>query len=144
MFALTPFEKRGSDLFDMFDGFDRDFFAPERRFSGIRTDIRDEGDKLVMEAELPGFDKSDINLDITGNMLTLSAEHKAENDEKDKNGKYIRRERSFGSFKRSFDLTGINAEGITADYKNGILTVDLPKQQPEEPKSRRLEITSSD
>lgn len=144
MFALTPFERRGYDLFDMFNDFDRDLFAPTEKLGRIKTDIRDEGNKLVMEAELPGFAKEDINLDITDNMLTLSAEHKENKDEKNKEGKYIRRERSYGSYKRSFDLTGINAEAIKAEYKNGILFIDLPKEEIEQPKSRRLEITSSE
>ena len=144
MFELTPFERRGYDLFDMIDGFDRDLFAPAGRRERIRTDIRDEGDKYVMEAELPGFAKEDINLEITDDMLTLSAEHKEQKDEKDSKGKYIRRERSYGSYKRSFDLSGINTEAITAEYKNGILNVSLPKKQIEQPKSRRLEIASDE
>ena len=144
MYAMTPFGKRDYDLFDMFDDIDHSFFAPAAGGKRIRTDIRDEGDKLVMEAELPGFAKEDINIDITDDLLTLSAEHKTENEEKDKNGKYIRRERSYGSYKRSFDLTGIDASAVTAEYKSGILTLDLPKKQNEPPKSRRLEITAAD
>ena len=144
MYAMTPFGKRDYDLFDMFDDFDRSFFAPVSDNKRIRTDIRDEGDKLILEAELPGFAKEDINIDITDNMLTLSAEHSTQSEDKDKEGKYIRRERSYGSYKRSFDLTGIDPEGITAEYKSGILTLDLPKHQQEQPKSRRLEITQKD
>ncbi|MBR6873248.1 MAG: Hsp20/alpha crystallin family protein [Ruminococcus sp.] len=144
MYAMTPFGKRDYDLFDMFDDFDRSFFAPAPEHMRIRTDIRDEGDKLVLEAELPGFAKEDIKVDITDELLTLSAEHKTETEDKDKNGKYIRRERSYGSYKRSFDLSGINADAVTADYKSGILTLTLPKKQLEAPKSRRLEITQTD
>ena len=146
MFAMTPFERRGYDLFDMLDGFDRGFFAPSAPHGKehIRTDIRDEGDKFVMEAELPGFAKEDIALDITDNMLTLTAEHKEEKSEKDEKGKYIRRERRVGSYKRSFDLTGISTDNITAEYRSGILYIDLPKQQIEPPKSRRLEIAAKD
>ena len=144
MYAMTPFGKRNYDLFDMFDDFDRSFFAPAEGIQRMRTDIRDEGDKLVLEAELPGFAKEDISIDINDDMLTLSAEHKTESEEKDKNGKYIRRERSYGSYKRNFDLSGINADAITAEYKNGVLCLDLPKKQIQQPKTRRLEITSAD
>ena len=140
MYAMTPFGKRDYDLFDMFDDFDRSFFAPVSDNKRIRTDIRDEGDKLILEAELPGFAKEDINIDITDNMLTLSAEHSTQSEEKDKEGKYIRRERSYGSYKRSFDLTGVDAQNIDAEYTNGILTLTLPKKQPETPTSRRLEV----
>lgn len=104
-----------------------------------RTDIRDEGDRFIMESELPGFNKEDISVDISGNSLTLKAEHKAENEEK-KEGKYIRRERSYGSYERSFDITGIDSDKITADYKNGILIMVLPKKQPEAPASKKLTI----
>ncbi|MBR1764159.1 MAG: Hsp20/alpha crystallin family protein [Ruminococcus sp.] len=144
MFGLTPFERR----YDPFDIFDDDFFAPAppmgrhgapARPGMMRTDIKDEGDKYVMEAELPGFNKEDISLDITDNMLTLSAEHKSETEDKKDN--YVRRERHFGSYKRSFDLSGIDTEGITAEYRNGVLTVGLPKKVEKKPESRKLEIT---
>ena len=144
MYAMTPFGKRDYDLFDMFDDFGRGFFAPEEPRRHIRTDIRDEGDKFVMEAELPGFKKEDISIDLTDDMLTLSAEHKEESDEKDKGGKYIRRERSYGSYKRSFDLSGIDSGAVTAEYKSGILTLTLPKKEAEPPKTRRLEITEAE
>ena len=138
MFGLTPFDNRGFDIFDPFRGFDeqmnRGGFAP------CRTDIRDEGDKYVMETEMPGFDKSDINIDINGDVLTLSAKHEANTEDKDEKGKYIRRERTYGTYKRSFDLTGVDAQKIDAQYLNGILTLSMPKKQPEAPASRRLEI----
>ena len=93
-----------------------------------------------MESELPGFNKEDITVDISGTSLTLKAEHSENNDEKDKNGKYIRRERSYGSYQRSFDITGIDADNIHADYRNGVLIMTLPKKKPDVPASRRLEI----
>lgn len=140
MFGLTPFERKGYDLFDAFHDFENDFFGAKTPFASCRTDIKDEGDKYVMEAELPGFEKEDIKLDINGNMLTLSAEHNTESEEKDEKGKYIRRERSCGSYQRSFDISGVDAANIGAEYKNGILSVSLPKKAEEVPQSRRLEI----
>lgn len=138
MFGITPFEGRAFDIFDPFRGFDEEMrhggFAP------CRTDIKDEGDRFVMETEMPGFDKKDINIDINGDVLTLSAKHETNTEDKDEKGKYIRRERSFGSYKRSFDLTGVDAQNIDAEYTNGILTLTLPKKQPETPTSRRLEV----
>ena len=84
--------------------------------------------------------KEDIKLDINGSYLVISAEHNSENDQKEDNGKYIRRERSFGSYKRSFDISDVNADNISAEYKNGVLCIDLPKKKPEEPVAKRLEI----
>ena len=108
--------------------------------NNCRTDIRDDGDKYVMESELPGFEKEDIKLDINGSQLTIAAEHSTNNDEKDDKGNYIRRERTYGSYKRSFDIGDINTEAISAEYKNGILTIELPKKAHEAPVARRLEI----
>ncbi|MBQ6633826.1 MAG: Hsp20/alpha crystallin family protein [Ruminococcus sp.] len=138
MFALTPFEKRSYDLFNAFHDFEDDFFKSQQLRS-FKTDIRDDGDKFVLEAELPGFDKQDIKLDITGDTLTLSAEHKTETEDKNKDN-YIRRERTFGSYQRSFDLTGIDTDKIAAEYKNGILELTLPKLAETKPETRRLEI----
>lgn len=137
MYGLTPFERKSYDLFNAFHDFENDFFGGTSMQS-FKTDIKDEGDKYVMEAELPGFEKEDIKLDISGNNLVLTAEHKAETE--DKQDKYIRRERTYGSYQRSFDLTGIDAEKIDAEYKNGILTLNLPKMQETAPATRRLEI----
>ena len=93
-----------------------------------------------MEAELLGFEKDEIHLDVQGDCLKLSAEHHADSEDKDEQKHYIRKERSDISYQRSFDLTGIDAEKLDAEYKNGILYVTLPKQQPEAPTSKRLEV----
>ena len=86
----------------------------------FRTDIRDQGDKFLLEAELPGFNKEDISLDLKEGILTIKAEHKDSQDQKNDKGEYIRRERRYGSFARTFDVSGINESGITAAYNNGI------------------------
>lgn len=140
MFGLTPFERKSYDLFNAFHDFEKDFFGNETSFNSCKTDIKDKGDKYVLEAELPGFDKQDISLDIDGGFLTLTAEHSSENEEKDNDGKYIRRERSYGSYRRSFDISNVNADKIDAEYKNGILTVALPKKEIAPPETKRLEI----
>ena len=140
MFGLTLCERKSFDLFDAFHDFEKDFFAGNMPINSCRTDIRDDGDKFVLEAELPGFDKSDINLDINGNYLILSAEHNTESEDKSKNGNYICRERSFGSYQRSFDISAVKADEINAEYKNGVLTVALPKKTESSPGIKRLEI----
>ena len=139
MYGLTPFG-RNYDLFNLFNDMDKDFFGGSMPMNSCRTDIRDEGEKYVMESELPGFEKEDIKLDINGEFLVISAEHTAESEEKDDKTKYIRRERRFGSYKRSFDISDVDTEAISAEYKNGILTIELPKKKPAEPVAKRLEI----
>ncbi len=140
MYGLTPFGDTGFGLWNAFNDFDKDFFGGSMPVNHCKTDIRDDGNKYVLESELPGFEKEDIQLDISGTQLTISAQHSTNNDEKDEKGNYIRRERSFGSYKRSFDIGDIDSDAISAEYKNGILTIELPKKAPEAPVARRLEI----
>ena len=140
MYGLSPFTRNAFSLFNALDELDKDFFSGSMSVNAFRTDIADKGDKYVMESELPGFNKEDIKIDISGDYITISAEHKAEKTDGDDNSKYIRRERSYGSFKRSFGISDVNADEISAEYKNGILTIDLPKKKPQEPFSKSLEI----
>lgn len=133
MFELTPFEGKRNDLFKKI--FDTDWGLPS-----FRTDIRDEGKQVVLEAELPGFEKDDIKIDIQNNYLTISAERSQENSEKDKNGDYIRRERSYGCFRRSFDITNIEKEKIRASYRHGILSLYMPKREGGSSDTKRIEI----
>jgi HSP20 family protein len=141
MFGMLPFERNDDNLFDTFDNFTRNFFRSNNtNLPAFRTDIREVGDKFVLEAELPGFNKEDIKLDVKDGILTITAEHNENKDEKDDKGAYIRRERRYGSFTRSFDITGIDENGITAAYNNGVLELSLPKAVPVVPESRRIAI----
>ena len=141
MFGMVPFERHEDNFFDVFDNFERKFFGnSSANLPAFRTDIKDADDKFVLEAELPGFDKEDISLDVKDGILTISAQHKEEKEDKDEEGKYLCRERSTSSFTRSFDVSGIDTEKITAAYDKGVLTVTLPKQTEEVPASRRIEI----
>ncbi len=144
MFGLTPYERRRNsigyyDPFKEMEEFERSFFSP-RTFESFKTDIRDDGDKFVLEAELPGFEKEDINIDLKDGTLTIAAEHTAENDKKDNDGNYIRRERSYGSFSRSFDVTNIDENAIAATFKNGVLELTLPKKEEKVDPVRKIMI----
>ena len=139
MFGMIPFARHDDNVFDLFDNFERSFFG-DNSASTFRTDIRDEGDKFVLEAELPGFKKEDIKLDLKDGILTVSAQHSESSEEKDKKGSYIRRERRYGSFARKFDVSGIQEDGITAAYNNGVLELTLPKAQPVVPAAPQIEI----
>lgn len=90
-----------------------------------------------MEVELPGLDKKDIGLSVKDGYLNISVQKsEKEQDEKEK---YLRRERSF-SCSRSYYVGDINKEDIKAKYDNGILRVSIPKEQPKEPVSDKIEI----
>lgn len=113
---------------------ERRFFEDPFEFfknSGLtefKTDIKDEGDKYVLQADLPGFSKEDIKLDVEDNILSISAERHSEHEEKDKKGKFVCCERSYGSYRRQFDITGVRTEDIKARYENGVLELDMPKK----------------
>ena len=144
-FGLVPFRRtnratRPYGLVDSFfnDDFFRSFFADNQGLSRMSVDVKDEKDKYVLEAEIPGAKKEDIKLDIDDGVLTLSAEIGHEKDEEKDN--YVYRERRYGSVCRSFSLDNIDDSKIKAEYKNGILTVDLPKKEPEKKLTRSVEI----
>lgn len=143
MFELIPFGRNirsiaSFDPFRSFDELERSLFANAPTVSAFRTDVSDTGDAYKLEAELPGFSKDDIKIDIENDCLTISAERSAEN--KDEKTNYVKRERYYGSFSRCFDVSGINTEGIEAAYNDGVLTLTMPKKAAELPASRRLEI----
>ncbi len=151
MFDLRPYRKNSSTMtynpFREMEELEKSILgAPFSSFwrSGdiaeFKTDISDQGESYLLEADLPGFDKNDIHLDISDNILTISAERRFEHEEKDKNSKYIRAERSYGKYSRQFDMTAIDSDKITAKYENGVLKLTLPKKEQVLPESRHLEI----
>ena len=143
MFELIPFDRtiRHMTNFDPFrelDNMERSFFGNGSVVSAFRTDVSDTGDAFKLEAELPGFSKDDIKIDIENDCLTISAERKFDDEDKKKN--FVKRERFYGSYSRSFDVIGIDTDAIEASYNDGVLTLTMPKKKAEVPASRRLEI----
>jgi HSP20 family protein len=101
------------------------------------VDIYENKDQIVLEAELPGMKREDFDLSVENNVITLRGERQFE--KKDDSDNYHRVERAYGSFTRSFTLPNtVSTEGATADYRNGVLRVTLPKRA--ETKARRIEI----
>lgn len=140
---LTPFERKGYDLFNAMHDFEHDFFGnfpPMPPMNKCKVDIRDTGDSYILDAELPGFEKDEIKLSITGDVLSLVAEHSNNVEEKSEEGNYIRKERSFGKYEQSFDVSNVATENIGAEYKNGILTLTMPKKVPSQPITKQVEI----
>ena len=143
MFELVPYTRKRNvtfyNPFDELEDMQRRFFG-EVAVRAFKTDIRDEGENYLLEADLPGFKKEDISVNIEGETLTIRAERSENNEAKDSKGNYIKRERSYGSFSRSFDMTGIRVEDVAAAYESGVLKLTLPKKQETLPTSRKLEI----
>lgn len=101
------------------------------------VDIYENKEQIVLEAELPGMNREDFDLTVENNVITLRGERRFEKKEDTDN--YHRVERAYGSFTRSFTLpNSVSGEGASADYRNGVLRVTLPKR--EETKARRIEV----
>lgn len=142
---LVPYVRRNLSAFDPFrelDEIERAFFGngSTRSTPAFSTDIRDNGSEYLLEADLPGVKKEDIKLDLNDNILTITAERHSEYEEKDKKGNYVRCERSYGSYQRSFDTTGIDVDKIDAEFKDGVLRLTMPKLIEQKPSPKRLEI----
>lgn len=150
MFELTRRNSNNTmntyNPFREMEEFERRFFGPhfDDFFRGMdlaefKTDVTDEGDHYLLEADLPGFQKEDIRLELDGDNLTIHAERHSNVEKKEKH-QVVRVERSYGSYSRSFDITGIQAEDIKAKYDNGVLQLTLPKKAETASTSRKIEI----
>lgn len=119
---------------DSFDNMFRDMLRSPleglNNVSCMSTDIQDLGDSYQMEMELPGYEKKDVKADLKDGYLTISAEHSAKKEEKDENGKYVRRERYMGSCQRSFYVgKNVTQDDIHASFENGVLKMVIPKKE---------------
>lgn len=143
MFGLMPFERRQNSMsynpFREMEEMERAFFG-NHSLSEFKTDIQDKGDSYELTTDLPGFAKEDIHLDLENDVLTVSAERHSEWEDSEKKGNYLRCERSFGQYSRSFDVSNVETDQIRADYNNGVLKLTLPKKGKTVPASRRIEI----
>jgi len=127
--------------FDLFDDFFRDDFFDKKEKSLMKTDIEEGKDKYIIEMDLPGYQKENINLSLKEGYLSIHAKvSKEENDEQDK--KYVRRERFYGECSRSFYVgDNIKEEDINAQFKDGILKIDIPKKEErKEKETKYIEI----
>lgn len=139
MFDMMPFGHRERDFMRSFDDFEKAFsksFAG--MFENFKTDILDKGDHYLLQAELPGFSKNDIHIDLEGDYLTVRAEQKEEKEEK--NHEYVRRERSCRSYARSFNISDVAADKILASYQDGVLELSMPKKEKTGGGVKRIEI----
>lgn len=101
------------------------------------VDVSEEGDNLILKAELPGMKEEDIEIEFENGLLTLKGERSFEAEKTDRN--YHRIERSYGKFVRTFNLPrSVDAEGISANYENGVLEVTIPKREEAKPRQIRI------
>jgi len=106
------------------------------------VDIYETTNELVVKADLPDVNEKDIDIRVENNLLTIRGERKVEKSVSEES--FLRVERTYGSFSRSFSLPNtVNAEAIGADYKNGVLTVTLPKREESKPRQVKVNVTSN-
>ena len=129
--------RNGLDVFDdVFDSFFKPMFY-EEKFNTMKTDIRENESAYLMDVEIPGFEKKDISISLENGYLTISASKKECSDGKKEN--YLRRERSC-SLSRSYYVGDVREEDVKAKYESGVLTVEIPKEQPKAPTSHMISI----
>jgi HSP20 family protein len=103
------------------------------------VDIFETEHELVVKADLPDVNPQDLDIHVENNILTIRGERKFENKVKEEN--YLRIERAYGSFSRSFSLANsVKSEAIRADYKNGVLTLSIPKREEAKPKQIKVNV----
>lgn len=145
MFDLIPFDRRRrrrGDLVERFFGKDlltdflaNDFFGMD---SIIRADIKENEQEYIVEAEIPGINRDNIEVELRDNNLIITANYNEEINEEKEN--FIKKERKIGKASRNFYIENVNPEQVTAEYKNGILKITLPKLKRTSPKGRIIDI----
>jgi len=147
MFDMVPFRRNNSlkrgDAFDNFvdSFFDNDFFTPMNINgfgNGFKVDLKENETSYVVCADLPGMNKDSIALDFNNNYLTISAKRDDSIEDKDEN--FVRRERRYGEFRRSFYIDNVDDKNITASFKDGVLNINLPKLSQGKKQGRKIDI----
>ena len=137
----TPYGKGTLWPTDFINEFLNDnWFIDNVGMGGIKVDVREKDNAYIIDAEMPGMGKEDIEINLDDERLTIKAHKEQHSEETDAEGRFIRRERRSGSFQRSFALDNVKVEDIRADMKDGILTIVCPKKEKTVPASRRIEI----
>src|ERR1700685_2607789 len=143
MRTLTAF-RGASTLQDQINRLFNDAFERTGEESNLTAwapavDINETEHELIVKADLPGVDSKDLDIRVENNVLSVRGERKFENKVNEEN--YLRVERAYGSFCRSFSLANtVNPEGIKADYQNGVLTLSIPKREEAKPKQIKVTV----
>ena len=116
--------------FDLFDEMFRDPFFEGTESKVMKTDIKEKKDKYLIDIDLPGYEKEDIKMEISDGYLIVHASVNKEVDDEKEKGKYVRKERYVGECSRSFYVgENVKEEEIKAKFKNGTLTIEVPKKE---------------
>lgn len=130
---------RSNNVFDYIDSAFDDLFRPlfyDEKLDAMKTDIRETKDSYILDVEMPGFEKSEISLDVENGYLTIRAEKSEKESEDGKENRYVRKERSV-SCQRSYYIGDTEEDAIKAKYDKGVLTVTLPKKEEKKPEPKK-------
>ena len=140
MIDLIPFGKNRDNYLDYFLNewpIRREDF--NKSLSVFKVDIVDEGESYKLTADLPGVKRENLDVSVDNNMLSISVNSSGEENDNSQN--YVRRERFYGKYVRSFDVSDVDVSKIRGELKDGILTVNLPKREKDKKQDRKIEIT---
>ena len=140
---LMPLHHQIDRVFTDFIGADFPRLARTRLDGGFSPDmdVSETDRQLEVTAELPGMDDEDIEVTLTGGMLTVKGEKKSETEEEDKDKHHYRLERSYGAFRRSFRLPPeLDADDVSASFDKGVLKVTVAKKEAAESATRKIEV----
>jgi len=134
---------------NQFERFLREALSPASSEGEVSTrtwappvDIYEDGDNLVLKAELPGINPDEVEIRVENNTLYLKGERKFEKEVKEQN--YHRVERTYGTFTRSFSLpNSVDPDKVVASYKDGVLTLTMPKKEEAKPKTIKINVTKA-
>lgn len=116
--------------FDLFDEMFNDPFFGERESRVMKTDIKEKKDKYIIDIDLPGYEKEDIKIEVDDGYLNVHATVNSNKEEKEDEGRFVRKERYVGSCSRSFYVgDNVKEEDIKATFRNGILRLEVPKKE---------------
>lgn len=147
MFDMVPFRRnnsirKGDDVENFFNSFfNNDLLTPFNMnlfTNGLKVDLKETDTSYLIEADLPGIKKDAIDLSFNNNYLTISA--KRDDTLEDNKENFIRKERRYGEFKRSFYIDNVDEKNINASFEEGVLKIELPKLEKGQRNNNKIEI----
>lgn len=141
-----PLENLHREVDKLFGSFFGDFSFPSFKPGHTlpKIDFKDAGNAYQLDAELPGVPAKDVEVSVVNGVLTVKGERKSEKEETDKGKNYIRIERSYGHFERSLSLPDDADDAkISANSKDGVLTITIPKKPGAKPETRKIEVKAA-
>jgi HSP20 family protein len=137
LFGIEAFRRDMDKLFEDFFSFAPTSLTDSRWNPTV--DVEEDGKAIHVKAEIPGIDEKDLSVTLENNLLTITGEKKEEREEK--NRRYLVSERRFGSFRRTIALPeGAKKDGIEASFKNGVLRIEIPKEESAKPNRIKIEL----